>query len=84
MGSAGLGARLLRPGTVIELPLTTRRSSTRDVRWVVPPRPDGWTDPDRLYQERGGSAPSPAARTPLTRKKPAKKKMTEQTPIAAS
>ncbi|MEV4741769.1 hypothetical protein [Streptomyces sp. NPDC049555] len=80
----GRGVRLLRPGTVIELPLTARRSSTRDVRWVVPPRPDGWTDPQRLYEALGGTAPpAPTVRTPPARKKPSKK-TTQQAPVAAS
>ncbi|MEV4500880.1 hypothetical protein [Streptomyces klenkii] len=72
----GRGARLLRPNTVIELPLTAACARTRDVRWVVPL--GGWTDPDKLYRALGGEADPPPARrpTPPPRKRPSPKKST--------
>ncbi|MEU1307861.1 hypothetical protein ABZ419_03040 [Streptomyces cinnamoneus] len=62
------GVRLLRRNTVVELPLTTSRASTRDVRWVVPP--GGWTDPDQLYRALGGTDGPPAAVANPTGRKP--------------
>ncbi|MEU2511550.1 hypothetical protein [Streptomyces syringium] len=55
------GVRLLRRGTVIELPLPGARRCGRDVRWVVPP--GGLTDPDLPHQALSGDAPVPPTRS---------------------
>ncbi|GAA2720216.1 MULTISPECIES: hypothetical protein [Streptomyces] len=68
----GRDVRLLRRGTVIELPLTIGCTRTRDVRWVVPPRLGDWTDPDQLCKVLGGRRPLPPARKPPARKKSSK------------
>ncbi|MCA6090991.1 hypothetical protein LE181_02220 [Streptomyces sp. SCA3-4] len=52
------------------------------MRWVVPPRLGGWTDPHRLYEALGGTAPLPAARTPPAKKKSSK--ATTKPPIATA
>ncbi|MEW2581664.1 hypothetical protein AB0902_36585, partial [Streptomyces syringium] len=54
------GVRLLRRGTVIELPLPGARRCGRDVRWVIPP--GGLTDPVLLHQVLSGDTPGPPTR----------------------
>ncbi|MEU2517108.1 hypothetical protein [Streptomyces syringium] len=55
------GVRLLRRGTVVELPLPGARRGGRDVRWVVPP--GGLTDPALLHQALSGDTPGPPTRS---------------------
>ncbi|MFI8943176.1 hypothetical protein [Streptomyces syringium] len=63
------GVRLLRRGTVIELPLPGARRGGRDVRWVIPP--GGLTDPALLHQALSSHTPGPPTRSGSAKPRPA-------------
>ncbi|WP_058043819.1 hypothetical protein [Streptomyces roseifaciens] len=55
------GARLMRNGAVLELPLPRSQASGRDLHWIV--RPGGTTDPNKLYKALATTRPVPPRRT---------------------